>query len=85
MRHADHDCAVAGAPRPGDKLVQQRYQHVGAFQGKPGLARERPMQELLEDFDLGEAAQQSAFDRGIALEPKPCLLHRLLQPGPFLL
>ena len=58
VRHADQRVPHAAVGRAADDLVEDRHQHVEPFDREPRLAGEGPVQEPLEDLDLGDAVEQ---------------------------
>ena len=84
MSHGNHHVLDPGGGRITDDLVENRDHQVEAFDGKPRLAGERAMQELLERLDLRDAVEQLVRVDGIAGRPELAGFDRLPQPHPFL-
>ena len=86
---------VAASAASADHLVEDRHEHVEPFDREARLARERPMQESLEHFDLRQAIEQrDRIDRvhrraepaGLGGVPQPLALLRhehvrVVEPG----
>ncbi len=69
MRHADERLPQPGLRRFSHDLVENRHEHVEAFDREARLARERPVQELLERLDLCQPIEQR--DRVDRIEGRP--------------
>jgi hypothetical protein len=83
MCHADECLTKARLRGLGDDLVQNRHEHVQAFDGKARLAWKRSVQELLERLDLGQPVEQRDRIDRVGRRPEAARLDDISQPMPL--
>ena len=80
VRHAHDNVARAVLRREPNDLVQDRHQHVGAFDGEPFAAFEGGVDEAFKRFDFGEAFEEILFLFGGKSGKKGAALGGVAQP-----
>jgi hypothetical protein len=84
VRHANQNRGDSGLGRFGDHLVEDRDHDVHALDREPRLAGERPVQEPLERFDLGESIEQRPRIDRIRRGAEPPALRGVTEPSSLL-
>ena len=74
----------AAVGRAADDLVEDRHQHVEAFDREPRLAGKGPVQEALEHLDLRDAIEQRLGAFRIHRRQEAARLGGMAQPLAFL-
>jgi hypothetical protein len=82
--HAQHNLLDAGIARGLERVVQQGYQRLGAFQAETLLPGVSLAQELLEQFALHQLLEDVRLLRTLQLEAPARPLEPLEQPGSLL-